>query len=110
MAEDGQRYGNPSGYAGGFALYFLRYGAMRLIRLRSPELVTSSILSNSRLVRLEELRRRWLLPPFVRMILPVPVTLNRLAAALYVFSLYFFGFCLADMIILSQKKAGPCRA
>src|SRR5260221_5371682 len=60
------------------------------MRRRSPALVTAIILPNNRLVRLAVRRRRWLLPPLVRMTLPVPVTRNRLAVALWVLSLYFF--------------------
>lgn len=49
---------------------------------------TGCILSNWALDRLALRRRKWLLPPFVCKILPVLVTRNRFAAALYVLSLY----------------------
>jgi len=42
------------------------------------------------LVRFDLRRRKWLLPPLVRTILPEPVMRKRLEAALWVFSLYFF--------------------
>src|SRR5690606_3005656 len=60
-----------------------------------PPLDTSCILSNWLLLRFDLLRRRWLLPPFVRISLPPAVTRKRLAVALWVFSLYF----LATMVI-----------
>src|SRR5690554_6702682 len=50
------------------------------------------MVSNLAFERFDFRRRRWLLPPFVRITLPLPVTRERLAAALYVFSLYFFCF------------------
>ncbi len=79
------------------------YGAIRLIRRRSPAVSTTSILDNKAFVRLDLRRRKWLLPPLVRTILPVPVTRNRLAAALYVFILNFF--VLAFGISIPHKKA-----
>ena|SRR5450432_3149743 len=60
--------------------------------MRSNRFVTAIILENSRLVRLGVRRRRWLLPPFVRTNIPLPVTRNRFAVALWVLSLYFFTF------------------
>ena len=62
------------------------------MRLRSPLDSTTSIFENCAFTRFDLRRRKWLLPPLVRTILPVPVTRKRLAAALYVFSLYFFVF------------------
>lgn len=76
---------------------------MRLMRRRSPADSTTSILENSALARFDLRRRKWLLPPLVRTILPVPVTRKRLAAALYVFSLYFFDFLFG--ISIPHKKA-----
>lgn len=66
------------------------------MRFLSPGAVTSSILENCARLRADFLRRKWLLPPLVRKILPVLVIRKRLAAALYVFNLYF-------MIIPHQK-------
>ena len=74
------------------------------MRRLSPALLTSIILLNNRFTRLDFLRRRWLLPPLVRMTLPVFVTLKRLAAALYVFILYFFFFFLAIVTLPHTEK------
>ena len=44
---------------------------------RTSALLTGCIRSSWRLVRLDLRRRRWLLPPLVRITLPPPVTLKR---------------------------------
>src|SRR3970040_806112 len=56
---------------------------MRLMILRP---FTSIISDNCAFVRLDVLRRRWLLPPLVRTTLPEPVRRKRLDVALWVLS------------------------
>src|SRR3972149_10756706 len=53
-----------------------------------PRPFTGTISDNSALVRWAVLRRKCPLPPLVRINLPEPVTLNRLAVARWVLSLY----------------------
>jgi|GEM_PF-2804245 hypothetical protein len=59
------------------------------MRFASFLFVTANVFESSRLTRLDVRRRKWLLPPFVRTTMPLPVTLNRLTVDLCVFSLYF---------------------
>ena len=59
---------------------------MRLMILRA---VTGCISLKFAFVRLEVRRRKWLLPPLVRITLPEPVRRKRLDVALWVFSLVF---------------------
>ena len=61
--------------------------------LRTSALLTDSMLSYCRRTRFGLLRLRWLLPPLVRVSLPVAVTRNRACAPLCVFS---FGIYLPD--------------
>src|SRR3990172_4146622 len=61
------------------------------MRLRSRGF-SSIFLSNWARTRLDFCSRRWLFGPLTRMILPVPVTWNRLLAPLCVFSFGMFGF------------------
>src|SRR5690606_11650665 len=69
-----------------------------------PPLYTSCILSNWLLARFDLLRRRWLLPPFVRINLPPAVTRKRLAVALWVFSLYFLATMVIPVINLASSQ------
>lgn len=75
------------------------------MRRTSAGAVTSNIRENMAFARFDFRRRKWLLPPFVRTILPVPVTRKRLAAALYVFILYFLVFAFGIFIPLTQYKS-----
>lgn len=59
-----------------------------------PRPLTGTISVNSRRVRLDVRRRRWLLPPLVRTNIPEPVTRKRLAVALWVLILYLPILCL----------------
>src|SRR5215813_13229332 len=69
-------------------------GAKRLMRLVILRPKTGCISLKFALVRFEVRRRKWLLPPFVRTTLPVPVRRNRLEVALWVFSLTLPAFAL----------------
>jgi hypothetical protein len=80
---------------------------MRLMRRRSPADSTTSILEKSAFDRFDFRRRKWLLPPLVRTILPLPVTRKRLAAALYVFILNFFVFLFGISIPHQKAPMGP---
>lgn len=73
----------------------------------NPRPLTEIILENNLFVRLGVLRRRWLFPILVRMSLPEPVNLKRLAVALCVFSLYFPDLGLRGTVrLLSIKFRG----
>ena len=74
-----------------------------MTRFLSLFALTTNILLNFALVRFDRRRRRWLLPPLVRTNLPLPVRRKRLAAPLYVLSLYFFAF----FAILTFQKTSP---
>lgn len=60
------------------------------MRLICPAPTTACDLESIAFTRWLLRRRKWLLPPFVRISLPVPVILNRFAVALWVLSLYLF--------------------
>ncbi len=64
---------------------------------------TGIILDNNLLVRFEVRRLKWLLPPFVRTTIPVPVTRKRFAVALCVLSLYFLFLLL--LLLLTATMA-----
>jgi hypothetical protein len=85
------------------------------MRLTSPRTTTSVILPNSRLRLLERSRLLWpapsLPPPCVRISLPRPLYLNRLAAPLYVLILGMvsssFGMITALQAITKGQSAFP---
>ena len=62
------------------------------MRFWKPLPCTGTIEESFALVRLDVRRRKWLLPPLVRTIFPVPVILKRFEVALWVFSLYYLPF------------------
>jgi hypothetical protein len=65
-------------------------GSQRLTRLISPLVSTSTIFHAARRTDLVRLRRRWRRSPLLRTSLPEPVSLKRLAVALWVFNLGTF--------------------
>jgi hypothetical protein len=71
------------------------------MRLRAPDDVTSSILSNRTFTRLLFFRRRWLLPILVRINLPEPVYLKRFEVALCVF---IFGISILPFRLLMTGR------
>jgi len=81
------------------------FGAKRRTR-RMILLPSTGIISDSNaFTRLEVRRRKWLLPPFVRIKTPDPVKRNRFEVALWVFSLVFGTFTLrgtAKLLLLSK--------
>src|SRR3990172_1233753 len=79
------------------------------MRLTIPRPFTEIISVNRRLVRLDVLRRRGLLPPLVRTSIPEPVRRKRLAVALWVLSLYLPLDGLRGTVVLLSHKIPRCR-
>src|SRR5271157_5514210 len=79
-------------------------GARRRMRLMYPRPLTGTISPNKAFTRWEDFRRRWALPPLVRIILPDPVMLNRFEVALWVFSLNFPTLCLRGTILTPSHQ------
>ena len=83
---------------------FFRYGARRFTLFTIPRPFTGSISLNKAFVRLDVLRRKWLLPILVRTNIPDPVRRNRLEVALCVLILYFPAACLRGTFGLLSHK------
>src|SRR5512133_1372990 len=66
---------------------YFKFGTRRRTRLMIPRPLTGTISINCALVRFEVLRRKWLLPPFVRTSSPDAVRRKRFDVALWVLSL-----------------------
>ena len=78
-------------------------GARRLTRLMMPPPFTSCISDNCAFVRLDVRRRKWLLPPFVRITLPEPVRRKRLEVALWS-SVWSCQLLLCEALLISPFK------
>src|SRR5258708_36655054 len=88
--------------------YFCMFGARRFTFLMMLLPWTVCISESCRLVRFEVRRRRWLLPPLVRISLPVPVRRNRLEVALWVLSFILPPFfALRGTATFSFQKNSP---
>jgi hypothetical protein len=66
---------------------------------------TSTISDSKAFVRVEVRRRKWLLPPFVRIKVPDPVRRNRLEVALWVFSLILPALTLRGTVLLLSAES-----
>jgi hypothetical protein len=84
--------------------YFM-FGARRLTRWMIFSPFTWTISDSKAFVRDEVRRRKWLLPPFVRIKVPDPVRRNRLEVALWVFSLIFPAFALRGTVELLSAES-----